>query len=133
MLVQSRAHARSPSAYVTHLSMPISVHSESSVHVVQSWFDVGTHTDATWPSTVTPTTSRQPSPIGHSGGHTDVHCPVVPTAMQMLLWHSFLSVHGWPKPLSIGISGASPSGGPASGGIWAGLPEAQAVRTKAQR
>jgi hypothetical protein len=57
---QSRAHARSPSGYVTHLSMPISVHSESIVHVVHSWLDVGTQTNVISPSIEMPSTPTHP-------------------------------------------------------------------------
>src|SRR5689334_13728926 len=56
----------------------------------------------------------------------------MPTARQALLAHCFLSVHGSPRPLSGGPSGASTCGSPASG-LLAGLPEAQAARNKAQR
>ena len=60
MSSQSRAQARSPSGYVTHLSIPISVHSESAVHGVHSWSEVGTQTNVTSPSITTPSTPRQP-------------------------------------------------------------------------
>src|SRR3954470_23154985 len=89
--------------------MPIKVHSLSAWHGLQSWFDTGTHTNATWPGSIAPSTPKQPQPLGHDP-QSWLHTPPVPAAMHRWLEHWFVSVHGSPKPLSFAsiiASGAS--------------------------